>query len=586
MQVSESYSPEIVSAVLQVENINGVNVNTFKIKCSNLPLSYIGDKISADIEINSIENPSLKRYYSSDNIFLQGEYIDNYKKIGNNNRIDLLLKQLQIKLSNNFKKYLNNENAGILSAIVLGEKSGLTNEIKDKYSAVGVSHILVVSGMHLSIIAGIVVFILGKFINNFRVLAGVSSVFIIIYMCFTGLTPSVFRAGMAILFLLVARIFLYDSDTLTSISFALIIMLLISPYSSLDVGLWFSYFATLAILAHNRMLISKKVHSHIKILLIPIFVIIFTLPIQILLNGNVSIIGVLVNVIVVPLLAPLLLMGFILLFTCYVPFLYPITFIVTFLINVIMFGINSIIDIANNIPFASIPVGGYLVLLTVFLIYLVGAILSYYKSYKAMVIIQCVLLVVSISLSVFINYNTTKIIPIGSSVNPAIIIQKNREVSVIYKGTQSNISQIEEYLRKNNIKEISYLFDIDNSDNTHILKRNLNIKEYIISENYYNTTNVFNKIKVHTRKQENSTICFIDVNGYVVATTNGKINYEFYPRVNVFIGGNSEVQSLKCDTLLFTGKIKEFESELFCNDIRSWQQECIIWIRNNMYVTN
>ena len=145
------------------------------------------------------------------------------------------------------------EDAGSLfSALFMGNRSYLSPRINLNFKRIGISHILALSGLHLTILA------LG--ISALLSAIGVSKkprtliiLFLTLgYMTLTGFSPSVVRAG--IMLIISSLLYLLSSmrDSLTNLSLAVFIICIFNPTAIFDLSLWLSAFATLGIIAFSE----------------------------------------------------------------------------------------------------------------------------------------------------------------------------------------------------------------------------------------------------------------------------------------------------------------------------------------------
>lgn len=158
------------------------------------------------------------------------------------------------KLSQNtkiaFLKYLpNNKELGVAEALVAGLKSDLDFETKQAYSAAGAVHILAVSGMHVGILYAILAFIIGLFLNRNKAAFNILIISLLwIYALYTGLSPSVCRATFMFTIFQIGSLLNRDNNTINSLGFSALILLIINPLWIYDVGFQLSYLAVLGIL--------------------------------------------------------------------------------------------------------------------------------------------------------------------------------------------------------------------------------------------------------------------------------------------------------------------------------------------------
>lgn len=138
------------------------------------------------------------------------------------------------------------ETAAFLTAILTGEKNGLSAQTQADFSESGLYHILAVSGMHCGFLLLLIRAAVGR--HRRRTLAGVSALALVFYALLTGGRPSVVRACVMLLLLLAAPLFGRQSDGPTSLLAALFLLLLQNPFSAGSVGLQLSFGAMAGIL--------------------------------------------------------------------------------------------------------------------------------------------------------------------------------------------------------------------------------------------------------------------------------------------------------------------------------------------------
>lgn len=134
------------------------------------------------------------------------------------------------------------ETAGFLKSLFLGERSGITLSEKSLYQSAGISHILAISGLHLSLLGGFFYRLLRKTKLSSLLSSLITSFFLFSYFLFTGSSHSAFRA-LFMLFLRFAAIQLgKGKDLLSQLSFALLFLLWLNPLSLYSIGMQCSFF--------------------------------------------------------------------------------------------------------------------------------------------------------------------------------------------------------------------------------------------------------------------------------------------------------------------------------------------------------
>lgn len=138
-------------------------------------------------------------------------------------------------------KLFSGNTAGFLTAILTGNKAGLSKGATSNLTEAGLYHILAVSGMHCTFLLGIVTFLAGR--HRRRTIAGVAAPLLVFYMLLTGGTPSVVRACIMLLFLLAAPLFYREGDPPTSLAAALMVILIKNPFAAASISLQLSFAA-------------------------------------------------------------------------------------------------------------------------------------------------------------------------------------------------------------------------------------------------------------------------------------------------------------------------------------------------------
>lgn len=104
------------------------------------------------------------------------------------------LRQIREQASGLFVRYLDEDGAGILSAMLLGDKSMLGEEVRALYRESGISHILAISGLHISMLGMLIYRLLCKTILPRQAARGLSAALMILYGIMTGMSLSAQRA--------------------------------------------------------------------------------------------------------------------------------------------------------------------------------------------------------------------------------------------------------------------------------------------------------------------------------------------------------------------------------------------------------
>lgn len=146
------------------------------------------------------------------------------------------------------ERTLSGTPAAMVKSLCLGDRTTLPESISDQFRACGVSHLLVVSGLHLGMVAGALRLLLRLLRVKRRPASVVTMLAVIGFMLLVGFTPSVKRAGVMLLVLLAGDLFRREADGLNSLGLALLLIGMADPYMVWDVGLQLSAGTTAGIL--------------------------------------------------------------------------------------------------------------------------------------------------------------------------------------------------------------------------------------------------------------------------------------------------------------------------------------------------
>lgn len=165
----------------------------------------------------------------------------------NYGRLEEFLSQLRYESEVLFRKLLGEKNGATASAMVLGRKKGMDSEVKALYQGAGISHLLAISGLHLSLIGAGLFGLLKKVRLPVTLSAGISTWILIVYAQLTGMGISTWRALVMFLLFLVAGLLKRTPDLPTSLAVAALLLLVPKPQRILDAGFQLSFSAVIGI---------------------------------------------------------------------------------------------------------------------------------------------------------------------------------------------------------------------------------------------------------------------------------------------------------------------------------------------------
>jgi len=214
-------------------------------------------------QVSSSLNPEVfdfKKYLHYKNIHYQG-FIpsENWKKLAVNcgNPILSWAFKTRSDLIEILRKNLPNENEfAVASALILGYKGALSDDLKNAYSTTGAMHVLAVSGLHTGLIWGFIAFILNwikwrhpawKWIKT-----GITIACLWLFALVTGASPSVLRAATMFSFLLIGIALNRNTNIYNTLGASAFCLLIFDPYLIVEVGFQLSYLAVVGIVYFYR----------------------------------------------------------------------------------------------------------------------------------------------------------------------------------------------------------------------------------------------------------------------------------------------------------------------------------------------
>ena len=360
-------------ALLSVTQANGID-RTFRVQCY-LPLTeeplYAGDRIAVNVKFY---RPSVSdgfdraEYQAANRCFIAATYRENeeeqpsrFEVIGSaRDSLRFLPQRIARAAKESITRMLAPRPAGLLTALLLGDKSGISDADSLSLRIAGLSHLIAVSGMHVGFLVAFCS-LLGH-----RVGTLVSVPFILLFVPIAGATPSVVRA--AIMYLITAGAFLLkkEASSLNSLFAALALLLLLNPYSIASLSLQLSFTATLGLILlagpmQRRMMrpfyaLPKPVQRLAALVVgsvsCTVCATIFTTPILLSAFGYVSILSLVSNLLVVGVTAVCFVGGFLLCLTA--PFLPAVASLIAAVITPLLNYILHLCGWVAELPFGLI----------------------------------------------------------------------------------------------------------------------------------------------------------------------------------------------------------------------------------------
>ena len=265
-----------------------------------------GDAIYAEIKTYSTdERYKLSNY--SEKIYLSGNIQEIYDMEKDADPVLSVFEDIRSYIKGTLFSSMKYEEAATLSAVVFGDRSYISDDFYELIKRAGVSHVMVVSGMHLAIIVSLVTRISEKLFYS----SGVKAILIFITVLFMtalcGFTKSIIRAGVCYIIYAVSILTRRDNDSVNTLGGAVTVILIAEPMTVFSISFQLSVLSTLGIVAAavptvkfitDRRLLKGRIAGLFGAVAVTVFALLFTLPITSYVFGYVSSVSVVTNILI------------------------------------------------------------------------------------------------------------------------------------------------------------------------------------------------------------------------------------------------------------------------------------------------
>ena len=173
-----------------------------------------------------------------------------------------VFKTINEKVTDRFSMYLSDRGASFFSGVFAGDNSYITDYDMLSLRRSGTSHLLAVSGMHFSVLMGMFLVIFSVLGIPVRPRYLLLMLIALSYAAFTGFSPSVVRSGIMLFVTYFGHALGKNRDSVTSLLFAMALMIAFRPYYILSTSFWLSCSASFGIVLLSPFVSEIILHRH------------------------------------------------------------------------------------------------------------------------------------------------------------------------------------------------------------------------------------------------------------------------------------------------------------------------------------
>ena len=572
-----------------------------------------------------------KQYLKSKNIYGTIDCVQ-YEIIANNkiNIISNIINYVQNNIKENMSNILDEEQGALCIGILIGDRENISDITEDNFKKSNLTHMLAVSGSHITYIIVALTTLLSKTNRKFSLI--ITIIFLLFFTVLTGFTASVLRASIMGILTLLASILHRKSDTINNLGISSIIILLYNPYLLVDAGFLLSYAGTIGIIffskkiSNGTSIIVNKINPNLlnieqnnnsKILFVKsiiekiILYVISSLSVTI--SANIVIIPIMAymfstisftfwisNILAGSIMEVVTIFGFI---TYLISIVFPM--LAEFLgiaLNLFLTILLKIAEISSIIPGASIYIKTpslimcVMYYLVIFILFNLKPIRQFIrkkaifrfliikaKKHKLKILVTIITVIILLNSIIYVTDKNLKIYFVDVGQGDCTLIQTHEKKNILIDGGGSEFGSFDvgesillPYLLNRGINKIDYMmishFDSDHIGGLFYIMENLKVDNIIISRQGKNSENFKKFIQIMSEKQIN--LIIVKRGDYVKIDDTSYFEILFPEEKQIsdnVLNNNSIVAKFVSSnvTMLFTGDIEEIAEKRLCELYRN-----------------
>lgn len=564
-----SFQDGYLRGTLRLTEINGTPCN-IRVSCSAFPASEPGDCFEATFALQEILSDQYRLSRFADGVYLEAEYREGYTALAPSHAWNFRLYRLRKQLSHALCVWMPDELGGMEAAMLLGDKERLSQTVEDTFRTAGVSHMLAISGLHLSLMCGLLS-AGGKRWRFFRPYLMVQAGLTLFYMALTGFSVSVLRAGAIYLTALLGYAFLQPPDLLTSLGLAAVLIGLPNAYAPCDIGFQLSFCGVLGVqlsgaLARwqrkkllpeeenpartmRRRGIEWLLHA-METLETAMLASAATLPVLLVHGLSAGLAAVPANLLTVWMLRPALILGLLVLLAAALPGLGPLHHLLSLLLSVWLSWMYGLVHWCAQLPLAHLYLPRRYSLFVWCVLACMGLVFWARRRLLWYLPVAASALCLAVAVGIVMQAGVVRVLMVGTAGNGCAVIIRDGQAVVLFRGGASNLNAVRDCLAENGAPEWCAVFDLRQENP--VLDFSGASQVVALSELQTGVTslNLSDGMSADCFCSYSGTLCIIQIGEYRIAAASGQPDPGGQILVNLFCAAGSLPDCITADAVM------------------------------------
>lgn len=541
------------NVTLTIQRINGEQVRPFKVRLYMPPTSP-GDWL----EISALRFSAWRPGSTALSAYSKGQALSASLKgevetVGQSRSPLTALRRLRNAAGDNIRTRLPRRLSAVFAAMTVGDRRTLPQATSNEYRRAGIAHLLVVSGLHMSVVSGAVYGLARRLFGRRRAAVALAMASVLGFMLLTGCTPSVVRSGVVWLLVYTAKLFGRKDDIITSMGLAALLLCLQNPYAARDAGLLLSFSATLGALAGAGVaftppegwppLAQRFATGGLRAACASLGASIALLPVQAYFSFGMSLLTLPVNLVAVPLLGVLVPCGFVMAL--------PAGFsLLNFFVRPFALAGGALAVLLERLTqavaaqrWAYITLSGWFFLVVLLLCGGLALLARHTGRRRAYAAGMAAVLLLAGGLHLALNAGTVTVAVAGRSGTPSLVVVQQGRAVVLYGG-QHTLSAVQSAFSRLNVRECELLLDLrfaSGGSEVHSLEP----REIYLAGQQTASSALYQPlpdVSVYYREQGRGRVACVEAGGYKIGLVNGRVDLSAYAPLDVLVVGRGEAE--------------------------------------------